>query len=267
MLNRIKYGIIIGLIFVPLLFIQSIYLTFTVASILLIFISKEYANTIKINWIYTYFMMSLATYTTIFSYSLLTKELFTIICLISILISIFLVISNIKIRGIWVHYLMFCYIGFGVGCLASFVHFNIIFLLYVVLSIIFTDIFAYFVGTKIGKHKIAPKISPKKSIEGSIGGSLISTIIITPLLFFATKEMLIEKFNFNQITIFFILFLFTVVLTIVGQFGDLLASKIKREYNIKDFSNIIPGHGGILDRFDSLLLGAIFAAILMVQLG
>lgn len=117
---------------------------------------------------------------------------------------------------------------------------NVYLLLYLVAVTIFTDTFAYAVGCLIGKHKMCPSISPKKSWEGAIagliGGSIVGLIIYTNLV------------GDLSIKLVFV----TMILSIVGQLGDLVYSKIKRENNIKDFSNIMPGHGGILDRVDSL---------------
>ena len=105
---------------------------------------------------------------------------------------------------------------------------------------IVTDAFAMFTGMLIGRHKACPKISPKKTVEGCIGGSIIGTIV--GVIFYGC---LIGNFSVKLVLI-------TLVLTIIGQLGDLFFSKIKRENGIKDFSNIMPGHGGVLDRLDSL---------------
>ena len=115
-------------------------------------------------------------------------------------------------------------------------------LLYLVMIAILTDTFAYIIGSLIGKHKLIPSVSPKKSVEGSVAGSLIGTII--PVVYYQT----VIGSNLNII----IVIIMTLILSIVGQIGDLYYSKIKRENKIKDFSNIMPGHGGILDRLDSL---------------
>jgi phosphatidate cytidylyltransferase len=120
---------------------------------------------------------------------------------------------------------------------------NINYLIYLVLITTITDSFAYFTGYLIGQHKLCEKISPNKTIEGAIGGVLIGTII--PTLFYL---YLIDS-NINILLIVVITF----VLSIIGQLGDLFFSSVKRHYNIKDFSNLIPGHGGILDRLDSLI--------------
>ena len=105
------------------------------------------------------------------------------------------------------------------------------------------DCGAYFAGVTLGKHKLCPTISPKKTVEGAVGGivlSLIATVIIA--LCFNLKAHLT------------VLLIFTPVLCVVGMAGDLFASVIKRNVGIKDYGNLIPGHGGILDRFDSILL-------------
>ncbi|MFR3499954.1 MAG: phosphatidate cytidylyltransferase, partial [Paraclostridium bifermentans] len=108
-----------------------------------------------------------------------------------------------------------------------------------------TDTFAYFSGYLFGKHKLIPTISPKKTIEGSIGGILGSTIccVIFGYIF---------KLDIPHMV------LVGSIGSIVAQFGDLFASAIKRYVGIKDYGKLIPGHGGILDRFDSVILVAPF---------
>ena len=106
-----------------------------------------------------------------------------------------------------------------------------------------TDTFALFTGMFIGKNKLAPSISPKKTIEGFIGGALMGTFIATA--FYVTV--------INQSMPLVLIIFVTLLLSCVGQLGDLVFSFVKREYGKKDFSNLIPGHGGILDRFDSLI--------------
>lgn len=124
--------------------------------------------------------------------------------------------------------------------------------LFLVLIPIMTDTFALVCGKKFGKHKLIPEVSPHKTWEGSIGGSIIGTII--PCIFYAIA---IGNFNIK-------ILLGTFILTIIGQVGDLIFSKIKRENGIKDFSNIMPGHGGILDRLDSTI--AIFMTYILLSL-
>ncbi len=117
---------------------------------------------------------------------------------------------------------------------------DIFILIYLISVTVLTDTFAYIIGKLIGSHKMAPTISPNKSWEGSIGG-LIGGVTISVIIY----SNLISRFNYKII-------IMSIILSIVGQIGDLFYSKIKRENDIKDFSNIMPGHGGILDRLDSL---------------
>ena len=105
-----------------------------------------------------------------------------------------------------------------------------------------TDTFAYIGGSLFGKYKLAKDISPNKTVEGSIIGSVMGTIAGTTF-----HIMVIGNINIYE------LILLTFILTVLGQLGDLFFSSIKRYYNIKDYSNMIPGHGGILDRLDSVL--------------
>lgn len=117
-------------------------------------------------------------------------------------------------------------------------------LLYLFLVTTMTDTFAYIIGSLIGKHKILPKVSPKKSVEGCIGGTILGTVIATMFYHFVLMKTAPMKLIAVIAMTFF--------LTILGQLGDFFFSKVKRENNIKDFSNIMPGHGGILDRLDSI---------------
>ena len=118
-----------------------------------------------------------------------------------------------------------------------------------------TDIFAYVVGKKIGKHKFS-KISPKKSIEGAIAG------VIGSLLMALAYTYIANTFWGMNISYLYITGM-GIVLSLVGQIGDFSASSIKRYVDIKDYSNLIPGHGGMLDRIDSLIFLAPFAYALL----
>ncbi|OQO70086.1 CDP-diglyceride synthetase [Enterococcus villorum] len=109
-----------------------------------------------------------------------------------------------------------------------------------------TDIGAYMVGRKYGKHKLSPDVSPNKTIEGALGG--IASALVVAILYFLLYPSK-ELFGHGM----FVMLLLTILLSMVGQFGDLVESSIKRHYEVKDSGNILPGHGGILDRFDSLL--------------
>ncbi|MBE6469515.1 MAG: phosphatidate cytidylyltransferase [Coriobacteriaceae bacterium] len=118
-----------------------------------------------------------------------------------------------------------------------------------------SDSLAYLVGSRFGKHKMAPKISPKKSWEGFAGGVVGSLIIW--LILFAT--------GFYRLSLPLAVFC-GVVVSVLGVFGDLIESRIKRGVGVKDSGDIIPGHGGMLDRSDSLIFGCI-TALLILSLG
>lgn len=116
-------------------------------------------------------------------------------------------------------------------------------LIFLFLVTILTDTFAYITGRLIGKNKLLEEVSPNKTWEGLFGGSIMGTFICT--VYYIT---VINPTVSLSVIVPVILFL-----TIVGQFGDLFFSSIKRYYGVKDFSNIMPGHGGVLDRFDSII--------------
>lgn len=106
-----------------------------------------------------------------------------------------------------------------------------------------TDTGAYFTGLLFGKHKIVPEISPKKTVEGCIGG-----VVFCAIYTFIVSYLMLHNLRYSLLIVAFSPFF-----SIAGMIGDLSASLIKRAYNIKDYGNIMPGHGGIMDRFDSIL--------------
>ncbi|MBR3701887.1 MAG: phosphatidate cytidylyltransferase [Clostridiales bacterium] len=128
-----------------------------------------------------------------------------------------------------------------------------------------TDTFAYFTGVALGKHKIVPHISPKKTWEGCIGGSLFCAVCVTVyccLVIYRYDEIGIGIVPYGVLT-----FCLGLLISVMSQLGDWFCSVIKRRTGIKDFSNLFPGHGGMLDRFDSTfftlpvaLLLALFAS-------
>lgn len=124
-------------------------------------------------------------------------------------------------------------------------------IIYLFLITILTDTFAYLTGLLIGKHKMIESVSPKKTWEGSIGGTFMGVFVST-VFYLTIIDPTVNIIKISLVGIF---------LSIVAQFGDLVFSSIKRYFGKKDFSNLIPGHGGILDRLDSIifvLLGFMF---------
>lgn len=118
-----------------------------------------------------------------------------------------------------------------------------------------TDVFAYAIGRRFGKHKFS-KVSPKKSIEGCVAGTIGAIIVALVYTYFIN---LYSSVDYSYIHIAVI----SLILSLVGQVGDFAASTIKRYVEIKDYSNLIPGHGGMLDRIDSIMFIAPFAYMLL----
>ena len=142
----------------------------------------------------------------------------------------------------------------------------------IVLYVAFTDIFALVFGMKFGKHKLCPHISPKKTWEGAIGGTICATIMGSMFAIFYNyfghyfvpdKEPIkffFGVFDYEKMPaalMVIVLIVLTALISVSSQIGDLICSKFKRTYEIKDFSQVFPGHGGILDRFDSVLFASI----------
>jgi phosphatidate cytidylyltransferase len=191
----------------------------------------------------------------------------------------FVLSHNFSVTNVGKALLVMIYVGFGSASIVLLRLIGVRFIVYMLLISTLTDTFAYFVGMKFGKHKMTPNISPKKSWEGAIGGSIVATIIASIFAMYygdifvvgtflgdlfnsSGEKTLLDRLLIGSNISFELQFLFVFILTffatIVSQFGDLMASKLKRHYQIKDFGSIFPGHGGIMDRFDSVMLVSMF---------
>ena len=123
---------------------------------------------------------------------------------------------------------------------------GLVYLIAAILVCMITDTAAFFVGRALGKHKLAPKISPSKTVEGSIGGVLCALVLLMAIgaIYGAIAGQQVDYVS---------LMLWALTASVIAQFGDLSLSVIKRIVGVKDFGKLLPGHGGILDRFDSYL--------------
>ena len=167
------------------------------------------------------------------------------------------------------------YVSLSFSALTVLLFNGVRFLVYLGIVCFGTDIFAYVFGMKFGRHgrhKLCPKISPKKSWEGAIGGTISGTLLASLFAIFydmfghyfvsngEPHKFFANVFNYEAmhpaVIVVMIIFI-SLLLSICSQVGDLICSKFKRTYDIKDFSQAIPGHGGILDRFDSVLFASI----------
>jgi phosphatidate cytidylyltransferase len=139
-------------------------------------------------------------------------------------------------------------------CLSFFIMIELMYqgpqkLILTILAVVASDTGGLLFGIQFGKHKMAPRISPKKTWEGFIGGTILSILVCTVFAYFNFTYLF---FGLNWIYII----LFAILATCVGTFGDLAESIIKRDAGIKDIGGILPGHGGVMDRLDSLIFFA-----------
>lgn len=170
-------------------------------------------------------------------------ELFMGLVLILLIVTVF---SKNRVNIDQATFILFSvlYVGYGFEYLVALRHEGLVLVLFIQIMIWTTDTGAYFVGKQFGKRKLAPSISPNKTVEGLIGGTLLA------LLSSFIYRLVVGQSFLGNITHLIII---TIVISIFGQLGDLAESALKRYYDVKDSGRILPGHGGILDRFDSLI--------------
>ncbi len=155
-------------------------------------------------------------------------------------------------RAFW-FFILILYIGAGISSFAYIKHMGNSLLLWVILGTIISDVFAYIVGSLIGGKKLMPKVSPGKTISGLIGATIACIVFSFSYSFF------LKNYTIS-------LFIMSALLAPIAHAGDLLQSAFKRFVGIKDMGNLIPGHGGILDRIDALLLVSIVVAFFSMLL-
>ncbi len=135
-------------------------------------------------------------------------------------------------------------------------------LFYVLIGTFMTDIGAYFTGVFFGKHKMNEAVSPKKTWEGFVGGIVFSFIVSFgfAMILAATGNPMLSFLDLDH---WYLILILSLVMPVIATLGDFVFSSFKRYYGIKDFGNMIPGHGGILDRFDSISFSAMITALLI----
>ncbi|MGI6781504.1 MAG: phosphatidate cytidylyltransferase [Acholeplasmataceae bacterium] len=305
MKQRAITGAIMTLIFVPLLLLDVLLVPFQVVVGLLAMMAvfeliRMYERENKLNWSLkvVLFILTAVIYiavsnvwqpynTTIHLMSLDISLVLIPAILILLVFCIFM--PDLKDKGLGFSLLTVLYVGLGFGALSFLKVIGAQFIIYLLIITITTDMFAFFFGIKFGKHKMAPTISPKKSWEGAIAGTAFGTIIGTlfaitilpahdgTLFNLAKPEVVVPveimtMFDAVQVREVFVWKLLPIVLpitlsiSIIGQVGDLFASKLKRTYEIKDFGTIFPGHGGVLDRFDSAIFAGMFLVFVLKTL-
>lgn len=244
--------IISGLVLLPLLFFViikggiSIYLGALICSLIglyeffKVFESSGYKPLKSTIYAATVIMYTAMTYSGI----LYSHIVISIIYIIFAVGAVYIMNRKVRVEDLMISIMGYIYIPVFLS------HINLMSMqqtIYIWLVFIFawgSDTCAYFAGMFFGKHKLIPEISPKKTVEGSIGG-IAGTVVMT---------LVFAKYFQEPNPMYFIPL--AMIGSTVSQIGDLFASAIKREFGIKDYGNLIPGHGGILDRFDSILFTA-----------
>ena len=196
-----------------------------------------------------------------FNVQLQSEILMLILPTIMLILFLNVIITNMKINFKDIAYTFFGII-YVIGCIIFLallrgIQNGRILIWYAIISAWGTDIFAYVIGKRFGKHKFS-EVSPKKSIEGCIAG-ILGAVIIAIIYTFAINKIFDLQYSYLFVVIV------TAILSMIGQVGDFAASSIKRYVDIKDYSNLIPGHGGMLDRIDSLMFLAPFAYVLLIM--
>ncbi len=171
-----------------------------------------------------------------------TKSELTLLAVLILLSYTVLVKNRFTFDDVGFLLLSAIYIGMGFYYLIVTREAGLQFIFYALFVVWATDTGAYIFGRLFGKHKLWPQISPKKTIEGSVGGVVLACIV-------AYIFHMIEPFTHSLFTVLLV----TILISIAGQIGDLVESALKRHYAVKDSGKILPGHGGVLDRFDSLI--------------
>ena len=266
MKKRVLSAIIMILIFVPLLFIGGIPFAILMTVLALGAMhelmvirekKKEFPTLIKIiAYLLTAFSLVLTYNQDLFSF----KISYQLISFIILLFLLPILLKNKKELNYDINDALYLigsllFINLSFNLILVIRNYSLYYLIYLLLITVITDTFALITGIYVGKNKLSPTISPKKTIEGFIGGVLMGTFV-SSVFYYTVIDSGISLA---------ILILTTLFLAVVGELGDLVFSSIKRTFNVKDFSNIIPGHGGILDRLDSLIF-VILAFILVMGL-
>ncbi|NMA05571.1 MAG: phosphatidate cytidylyltransferase [Acholeplasmataceae bacterium] len=192
-----------------------------------------------------------------------------------VIMGLFITTPKFKIELLARAIISIMYVGLAFASLITIRLMDVSIIVYLFLITILTDTFAYIFGSKFGKTQMSKNISPKKTWEGAIAGTVIATILAGLFGLFLGPAS--ASSNYNSILSIFsslgtkekyiqalVMIPLTFFSSIIAQIGDLVGSKLKRSYDIKDFGTIFPGHGGVMDRFDSALFVSMFLVIVFM---
>ena len=264
--KRITSGFIVGLVLIVILLIPYNIITGLLFTLIAIVGMHEYLGAISkvckpVKWV-AYLSCAVVSIPSFISKQQLTKTLIYLIPFVLLILFSQVIATDMKTT-----FKDMAYTLLGICYIPTFLMFltmidkmqnGKILLGYIFIASWGTDIFAYCIGKRFGKHKFS-KVSPKKSIEGCIAGTIGATILALIYTIILNKGF---SFEYSYI----IVGILGIVLSLIGQLGDFSASCIKRYVDIKDYSNLLPGHGGMLDRIDSVLFIAPFAYMLFTMI-
>ena len=254
MKQRVISGIIIGLITTAAVLIGGSFF-----NVVLVFIaawgSFEFCNTRnrKLNIFEYLLMLGFICLINLF----FDKALGITLALAVLIITLSVFDDTITFDDISVTFIESIILGFGIHYMAEIEYLSKWMFGYIVIIAYLTDVFALLTGMKFGKHKLNERISPKKTVEGALGGWIFG---------FGISLVYAWILNFFYVDPLFIV-ICSLVLPVVSQIGDLAFSLIKRHFKIKDFSKLIPGHGGLLDRLDSMFFVLLVYGALAIIVG
>lgn len=254
MKQRVISGVIIALITIAAVLLGGVFFN-VVACFIAGWGSYEFCNTRnrKINWFEFIFMLGFVVLINLF----FDKALGILLALAVLLIGLAVFDESINFDDVSVSFIESIILGFGLHYMIEIEFLSKWMFGYIVIIAYLTDVFALLTGMKFGKHKLNERISPKKTIEGAIGGWICGALL---------SFLYALCFHFFYMDVLFIV-MCSLILPIVSQIGDLAFSLIKRHFKIKDFSKLIPGHGGLLDRLDSMLFVLLIYGALAIVIG
>lgn len=249
MKERIISAFVFGIIFLPLTILGGFsisilaYFLATVALFEILRMKKIAITSVPgIIALLTMWVLMIPTSFDLSQFILLEKTSVFVIALLLLLTYSVVVKNSFDYENAAFVFLSIFYVGVGFYYFIEIRDIGLVYAFFPLFTIWATDSGAYFIGRKIGKNKLWPEISPNKTIEGSIGGVVCAVIVGIIFILFTSIDLTIAK-----------MLILAIILSIFGQIGDLVESGLKRHFGVKDSGKIMPGHGGILDRFDSLL--------------
>lgn len=290
MKKRVITGIVMALVLVPVLWLGGWYLSITatilayIATYELLKMHTEKRNICKkyqyILPLFSAMLVLLGSFSILLPKYFATSDLIYSLLVIFVLLLVFSLFNKeLKVTDIMLFYAFILYSGLGIYMAIRCRYVNtingvtnkylgLILMSYLLITTMFTDMGAYTFGLLCGKHKLCPTISPKKTIEGAIGGSFTGALLGTIFLVLFSHFMGFKLVRIdNPVLYIIVIALISLLITIFAQLGDLVASKLKREYEIKDYGFIFPGHGGVMDRFDSLIITGSMFIIILIMIG